>query len=76
MIQQIKLQVKTSVCRVIIGGGDGSFSKILDQFIKSNIDIQSCLFGILPLGTGNDLSRQLGWGSEIKISSTIKFLKK
>lgn len=40
---------------VVIGGGDGTFSTLLPQLVKLNATI-----GVLPLGTGNDLARELG----------------
>lgn len=40
---------------VVLGGGDGTLSSLLPQLAGSNAKI-----GILPLGTGNDLARELG----------------
>jgi len=40
---------------VLIGGGDGTFSTVLDKLAALNFKV-----GILPLGTGNDLARELG----------------
>lgn len=45
-------------------GGDGSISSVIN-FMKKEVDEWSKInpsVGILPLGTGNDLSRALGWG--------------
>jgi len=40
---------------VIVGGGDGTISSIVDQFAY-----QDLVLGILPLGTGNSFARTLG----------------
>ena len=47
-------------------GGDGSLGCFIDDIIQepliaSNID--NLVFVPLPYGTGNDLSRSLGWGN-------------
>ncbi|KAM5221431.1 diacylglycerol kinase kappa [Ctenodactylus gundi] len=48
--------------RVLVCGGDGSVSWVL-----SVIDVfglhERCQLAVIPLGTGNDLARVLGWGS-------------
>ena len=41
--------------RIIIVGGDGTFSSILPFAVRSEKT-----FGILPVGTGNDLAKELG----------------
>eukprot|EP00051_Salpingoeca_urceolata_P018864 m.268602 g.268602 ORF g.268602 m.268602 type:complete len:1147 (+) comp19295_c0_seq3:772-4212(+) len=42
-------------------GGDGTFGWILQEADK--LGISQCQLGLLPLGTGNDLARVLGWGA-------------
>ncbi|XP_028378811.1 diacylglycerol kinase kappa [Phyllostomus discolor] len=48
--------------RIIVCGGDGSVSWVL-----SLIDVlglhEKCQLAVIPLGTGNDLARVLGWGA-------------
>jgi diacylglycerol kinase (ATP) len=51
-----------SKCSVIACGGDGSFGWVLATLDKLGMHDQ-CMLGTLPLGTGNDLSRVLGWGA-------------
>jgi diacylglycerol kinase family enzyme len=46
---------RPETARVIVVGGDGTFSGILPFAVRSR-----ALFGILPVGTGNDLARELG----------------
>ena len=58
--------------RFIIGGGDGSVLSIVEYLInEENIDLASCVFGVVPLGTGNDLSNTMGYGAEVSINSTL-----
>ena len=50
--------VKAAVAKapmVIIGGGDGSLSSTVDQFVGAKT-----VFGVLPLGTANSFARTLG----------------
>uniref|UniRef100_A0A183I2M4 Diacylglycerol kinase n=1 Tax=Onchocerca flexuosa TaxID=387005 RepID=A0A183I2M4_9BILA len=47
-------------CRIIVAGGDGTVSLALDALNELQRKLP---VAVLPLGTGNDLSRTLGWGS-------------
>ena len=53
--------------KILIGGGDGSTVRFLEELIKEEINLSKCIFGTIPLGTGNDLSNSLGFGGEIKV---------
>ncbi|XP_047501836.1 diacylglycerol kinase eta-like, partial [Penaeus chinensis] len=48
--------------RILICSGDGSVGWVLTEIDKLHMTNQ-CQIGVLPLGTGNDLARVLGWGS-------------
>ena len=43
-------------------GGDGSLTRILEQFKYYEIDIDMMQYCILPFGTSNDLANACGWG--------------
>ena len=60
-------------CRVLVAGGDGTCGWILNAITKvcteARRDVGATMpIGVMPLGTGNDLSRALGWGSGYKTS--------
>lgn len=50
-------------CRVIICGGDGTIPWVLSELLGLGVDLMRIVLGIIPIGTGNDFSRSLGWGS-------------
>uniref|UniRef100_A0A0N5AD69 Diacylglycerol kinase n=1 Tax=Syphacia muris TaxID=451379 RepID=A0A0N5AD69_9BILA len=47
-------------CYLLVAGGDGTLSRIFDSIGRLN---RQPAVAILPIGTGNDLSRVLGWGA-------------
>jgi diacylglycerol kinase (ATP) len=57
--------------RVVIGGGDGTVLSVIEDFLSLGINVQNCLFSVLPLGTGNDLANSLGWGCNLNIIKSI-----
>ncbi|XP_034532785.1 diacylglycerol kinase eta [Notolabrus celidotus] len=57
----LRLFQKFVTFRILVCGGDGSVAWVLSELDKLNLHKQ-CQLGVLPLGTGNDLARVLGWG--------------
>lgn len=51
----VRKAVREGAPMVIIGGGDGSLSSVVDDLVD-----QDCVFAVLPLGTANSFARTLG----------------
>ncbi len=57
---------KAGYQRVIVCGGDGTVSEVINVIIKTSLTL-----GIIPLGIGNDLARNLGIKEEIDFACDI-----
>lgn len=57
-----------SSVRVIVCGGDGTMAWILNALGRISHERGSFPIAMMPLGTGNDLSRQFHWGAEFNRS--------
>ncbi len=53
---------------MVICGGDGTMIWGVEETLFAGVDLNKIVFCCIPIGTGNDFSRTLGWGS-----SPIKF---
>lgn len=52
--------------RIVVGGGDGTVCSVLNYLTSGAVEhwkSNNPPVAVFPLGTGNDLSRALGWGS-------------
>nr|DBA33019.1 TPA: hypothetical protein GDO54_000756 [Pyxicephalus adspersus] len=58
----LRLFQKFDNFRILVCGGDGSVGWVLSEIDRLSLHKQ-CQLGVLPLGTGNDLARVLGWGN-------------
>ncbi|XP_054161867.1 diacylglycerol kinase epsilon-like [Oppia nitens] len=56
--------------RILVAAGDGTIGWVLNTIQKLKINPMP-LIGILPFGTGNDLSRVLGWGQSFSFETSI-----
>jgi diacylglycerol kinase (ATP) len=74
-LKRLELYRNTPNLRVLVGGGDGTVGwvlSVLDQIYFR----EAPSIAVLPLGTGNDLSRSLNWGSGYTDESLVKILNK
>ena len=55
--------------KILVGGGDGTVMSMIKILKQKNINIKKCIFGHLPLGTGNDLSISLGFDKKVKLDN-------
>ena len=59
-----KLLASKQKCIGVVCGGDGTVMWVVSSFVEAKIDPMDVPLAIIPLGTGNDFSRNLGWGPE------------
>ncbi|MGW8144008.1 MAG: diacylglycerol/lipid kinase family protein [Anaerolineales bacterium] len=56
---------------VIAAGGDGTYSEVINGIIKANNNDGSVVFGLLPLGSANDLADNLGLPEDLNSAGKI-----
>jgi YegS/Rv2252/BmrU family lipid kinase len=67
--QTVQGAIDDGVDMIIVGGGDGTISAVVDHGVKKDI-----LFAVLPLGTSNSFARSLNM--PLDLESSIDALKK
>eukprot|EP00927_Polykrikos_kofoidii_P084723 TRINITY_DN9016_c0_g1_i1.p1 TRINITY_DN9016_c0_g1~~TRINITY_DN9016_c0_g1_i1.p1 ORF type:complete len:482 (+),score=47.90 TRINITY_DN9016_c0_g1_i1:113-1558(+) len=70
-ILDVRKHVKRRSLRFLVCGGDGTVTWVLQEIAACNQSHPYLVgadpaVGIVPAGTGNDLSRSLGWGPKLK----------
>jgi diacylglycerol kinase family enzyme len=78
MINEANIGTSRKFPYIVIAGGNGSFSLVLDQLVGSKVDLRKAIFCVLPLGVCNDLTQAVGWEAiviEILQSNSIETLK-
>jgi diacylglycerol kinase (ATP) len=60
--------------RICICGGDGTVGWVLSRLVETFSSLRNPPASICPLGTGNDLSRVLGWGYQYDSKRFLRML--
>lgn len=55
LVPVVRDSIAAGAPMVIVGGGDGSLSSTIDEFVGKD-----CVFALLPLGTANSFARSVG----------------
>lgn len=67
---------KSEPLLVVICGGDGSMSSVINTFEQKLGNLDQCVFVPMPLGTGNDLSQMLNFGCKLGVDYLYEYFHK
>lgn len=67
LVAEAKRLVAAETPWVILGGGDGTFSGLAADFVRS----ERSVLGVLPLGTGNAFARDLGIATDVDAACDV-----
>ena len=62
--------------QILVCGGDGTVGWVLEKIDQLGLTSKRFPVAVLPLGTGNDLSRELNWGKGHDDTPVDKILKR
>lgn len=63
--------------KIIVAGGDGTLHWVINDMIKNKqMELDDRILMLMPLGTGNDLSRHTGWGETTVVENTTEYFDK
>ncbi|CAF4663134.1 unnamed protein product [Rotaria sp. Silwood1] len=74
IMEALNIYSSLSNARICICGGDGTVAWILSRLMDAFPSLKNPPAGICPLGTGNDISRALGWGHRYKPKQLMETL--
>lgn len=78
-LSQIKSRIskleKSELLYLVIAGGDGTVSGLVEE-LKDFEKINQIVFVPLPVGTGNDMSRSLGFGYNLNLHYIYQFFQR
>ncbi len=60
LLKQLVQEGKEPIATIC--GGDGTVMWVVSELLKNDIAPMSVPLAVIPLGTGNDFSRNLNWG--------------
>ena len=66
LMKEARASIAKGVPLIVAGGGDGTFNALSDLFVDSR-----SVLGLLPLGTGNSLARDLGIEADVEQACEI-----
>jgi diacylglycerol kinase (ATP) len=63
--------VKQGFNPIIAAGGDGTYSEVINGIVKANDNDSSTVFGMLPLGSANDLADNLEIPKDLSAAAMV-----